>query len=282
MGERCGGTEGRNGSFNPLSVVLPIYDAANSSLSFAHALKIAYEAGGELEIIDVRTETEITEQLGVRMLLERWGILKSGSSRADVLNAGLRVKKIVKNGNKKKVILHRLNYHLHDLLVIGFNLHTGILPFLGSNLVEEILLSYSSPVLFVPAQSESFIRVESGEAVLNNIVITADDLIELRSAINAVKMLMKLFPAVQPEVKRVLAVNHKPAGLLDCSGIQYREVKSEENRKKVLAGEQSAECADLKIIAKKMGNFLQSKLRVLSILHILGNSSCPVFWIPIK
>ena len=77
----------------PLSVVFPVYDNCNCFLPFAHALKIAYQSGGELEIIDARDQREAAEQIGVRDLLERWGILKSHSDKSDVINAGLRVKR---------------------------------------------------------------------------------------------------------------------------------------------------------------------------------------------
>ena len=74
-----------------LLVCFPVYDSYSCYLAFAHALKLLINRG-ELEIVDVRNQREDTEQIGVRVLLERWGILKSHSSKSDVINAGLKVK----------------------------------------------------------------------------------------------------------------------------------------------------------------------------------------------
>jgi hypothetical protein len=266
----------------PLSVVFPVYDNCNCFLPFAHALKIAYQSGGELEIIDARDQREAAEQIGVRDLLERWGILKSHSDKSDVINAGLRVKKIVRGGKRQKIILHRLKAQFHDLVVIGYSLRYGFLRFIGQKLLGKILLENHSPVLFIPSESKSFVNIESGEAVLKTIVITADDLLSLKSALDAVRMFKKLFSAIEPEVTRVMSVNQSPLESCHYSGIVYRELIREGNRKDVLTGLADTACADLIILAGKRGNFFQSKLRILNILNLLGNLTCPLFWIPAR
>lgn len=265
-----------------LSVIFPVYDSYNCFLPFAHALKIAYQSGGELEIVDVRNEREDAEQIGVRVLLERWGILKSHSSKSDVIDAGLRVKKIIRGGNRQKEIMHRLNAHFHDLMVIGSSLQPGFLPFIGQNLLERILLNYHSPVLFIPSESKSFVKIESGEAVLNNIVINADDLFTLKSALRAVRMLKRLFPMIEPEVTRVISVNQKPIESYFYNGVRCQEIIKEGNRKDVLAGSVDTVCTDLIILAERKGNFFQSKFKVFNILNLLGNLTCPLFWIPLR
>ncbi|KMQ49894.1 hypothetical protein CHISP_3181 [Chitinispirillum alkaliphilum] len=85
-----------------LKVIHPVYDSQNSVQPFVHALKLALGSRGELEIIDVRSEAEVLEHIGVRATLERWGVLPAGSHRSNVENIGLKIKKIVREGNKKK------------------------------------------------------------------------------------------------------------------------------------------------------------------------------------
>lgn len=207
-----------------LSVIFPVYDNYNCFLPFAHALKIAYQSRGELEIVDVRNQREDAEPIGVRVLLERWGILKPHSSKSDVHNAGLKVKKIIRSGNMQKEIMHRLKAHYHDLMVIGSSLQSGFMPSIGQNLLKKIMANYNSPVLFIPSESKSFVKIESGETVLNNIVITADDLFTLKSALGTVRMFKRLFPMMEPQVTRVMDANQKSVESIYYNGIQYREI----------------------------------------------------------
>jgi len=265
-----------------LSVIFPVYDNYNCLLPFAHALKIAYQSGGKLEIVDIRNQREGTEQIGVRVLLERWGVLKPHSCRSDVINAGLRVKKIIRSGSNKKEILHRLKAHFHDLMVIGTGLQSEVLPFIGQNLLEKILINYNSPVLFIPSESKSFVKIESGETVLNNIVITADDLFALKPALDTVRMLKRLFPVIEPQVTRIIGVNQKAVESYHYGGLHYREIIREENRDKILTDEMDAVCADLIILAERKGNFFQSRFKIFNILNLLSNLTCPLFWIPVR
>ena len=265
-----------------LNVFFPVYDSYSCYLAFAHALKIAYQSGGELEIVDVRNQREDTEQIGVRVLLERWGILKSHSSKSDVINAGLKVKKIVRSGSGQKEIMHRLKAHFHDLMVIGTNLQSGFLPFTGQTILRKILLNSGSPVLLIPSESKSFVRTGNGEAVLNNIVITADDLHSLKSALDSVRRLKRLFPSIEPQVTRVMGVNQKPVESIYYSGLQYREIIREGNRNYVLTDLVDTACVDLIILAERKGNFFQGKFRISSILNLLSNLTCPLFFISEK
>lgn len=277
---RC--TDSKRADRCALSVFFPVYDSYSCYLAFAHALKIAYQSGGELEIVDVRDQREGTEQIGVRVLLERWGILKSHSSKSDVINAGLRVKKIIRSGCGQKEVMHRLNAHFHDLMVIGTNLQSGLMSFTGQTLLRKILLNSNNPVLLIPSESKSFVRIGNGEAVLNNIVITADDLHSLKSALDTVWRLKRLFPAIEPQVSRVMGVNQKPVESVHYSGLPYREIKREGNRNYVLTDLVDKDSVDLIILAERKGNFLQGKFRISSILNLLGKLSCPLFFISEK
>lgn len=84
--------------------------------------------------------------------------------------------------------------------------------------------NYNSPVLFIPSESKSFVKIESGETVLNNIVITADDLFTLKSALGTVRMFKRLFPMMEPQVTRVMDANQKSVESIYYNGIQYREI----------------------------------------------------------
>src|SRR5689334_5381907 len=68
-----------------------------SEVAFAHALKLALVARGELRIMHVDPDVPQTDWSGlprVRDTLARWGVLPPGSSQADVVRLGLHIEKI--------------------------------------------------------------------------------------------------------------------------------------------------------------------------------------------
>jgi hypothetical protein len=134
----------------------------------------------------------------------------------------------------------------------------------------------------IPSESKSFVRTGNGEAVLNNIVITADDLHSLKSALDSVRRLKRLFPSIEPQVTRVMGVNQKPVESIYYSGLQYREIIREGNRNYVLTDLVDTACVDLIILAERKGNFFQGKFRISSILNLLSNLTCPLFFISEK
>jgi nucleotide-binding universal stress UspA family protein len=183
-----------------LSIIIPIHKGSNSYQPFVHALKLAYSSKGELEIVDVREEQEATEHLGVRELLEKWGILPDNAHRSDVMDIGLKVKKVVKSGNKKKEIKKRLDRHPHDLLVIGTDSKPGIgFPF-GHDLAEYLAEYFNRTTLFIPSDSRPFINESTGKASLKKILVPVENTHSGNIALSKLKSLLLLFPECSPEV----------------------------------------------------------------------------------
>ena len=57
-------------SASTLRVLLAIHDNQVARMPFVHALRLAYAAKGELEIVDVRSSHERMDAVGVREYLE--------------------------------------------------------------------------------------------------------------------------------------------------------------------------------------------------------------------
>ena len=81
---------------------------------------------------------------------------------------------------------------------------------------------------------------------------------------------------------RVMGVNQKPVESIYYSGLQYREIIREGNRNYVLTDLVDTACVDLIILAERKGNFFQGKFRISSILNLLSNLTCPLFFISEK
>ena len=83
-------------------ILLAIHEQHIVKAPFVHALRCVCASKGELEIVDVRPPAQRSETIGVREYLERWGFLPPESKRSDVATIGLRIKKVIKEGNGRK------------------------------------------------------------------------------------------------------------------------------------------------------------------------------------
>jgi len=260
-----------------LSIIIPIHEGSNSYQPFVHALKLAYASKGELEIVDVRDEQEATEHLGVRELLERWGVLPDNAHRSDVMDIGLKVKKVVKSGNKKKEIKKRLDRHPHDILVIGTDSKPGFgLPF-GHDLAEYLAEYFNRTTLFIPSDSRPFINESTGKASLRKILVPVENTHSGNIALGKLSSLLHLFPECSPEVIAFHVGKIFP--LLESSkidGLNLRtELKSESLIGSVLMAADKND-VDLIVMATKGRSSFQDKLIGSNTEKVLRGSNRPL------
>ncbi len=182
-----------------LKVIHPVYKSADSVMPFMHALKLAQQSHGELEIVDVRSEEEALEHIGVRSVLERWGLLPPGAHRHDLAQLGLKVKKVVKTGNKRKEILKRIDKRAHDLLVIGTE-RKSFLNLFHRNLAEFLSESFPDATLLVSPSAKPFVNEENGSLSLNTILIPLADNETLDVSLNYLFYFLSFFPQLRPTV----------------------------------------------------------------------------------
>jgi len=184
-----------------LKIILPVYGETNIQAPFAHALKLAQASCGSLEIVDVRPEEEALEHIGVRNLLEKWGVLPAGAHRSDIEEIGLSIKKIVKTGNKRREILRRMAKRTHDMLVVGTEKHS-LFPFLFRSLPEKIAVSFTKNVLYIPLPPEGkiIINEQTGELTLKTIMIPVKNKKSYTAAMRYLNQFLSLFPPQRPIV----------------------------------------------------------------------------------
>ncbi|NLD99017.1 MAG: universal stress protein [Fibrobacter sp.] len=258
---------------SPLNVILPVHDSENSLLPFIHALKLAYATKGELEIVDVRTDSESTVYLGVRAILEKWGVLPGCSSRADVLSAGLKVKKIIKDGNKKKEIVKRLLRHCHDLLVIGTNNHSG---FFGRDLAEYLADYFRHTTLFIPAGAKPFVNENNGSVSLKTILVPIKNGRYLPYLVRYVKLLSSIFPEIKPDVIALHSGVDFPDLGDDFRALDWKLETINESLIDAILRSASAHNTDLIIMATGGKESLSEYFTGTSTMQVLHKCNCPL------
>lgn len=184
-----------NASPNVIRNILHPTDFSDASLNaFHHALKAALMSQSGLALLHVNNHKsgEIMEFPGVRETLERWGLLPKGSSRSDVPQLGIDVRKVVaKQGSPVNMVLHYLEDHPADLIVLATRQHEGRMSWLKQSIGGSIARHSEQMTLFVPEGIQGFVSSADGAVRLENILIPVADTPGPQSAVDAVARLVQ-------------------------------------------------------------------------------------------
>ena len=163
--------------------------SAASEVAFAHALKLALAARGELRIMHVDPDIPRTDWSGlprVRDTLARWGLLPPDSSQADVARLGLHIEKILAyHEEPTRSLEQHLNRHPADLLVLATHQPDVVRRLVSKSVAEPLARHARIPTLFIPDGSQGFVNILDGRTRLHNVLIPIGDTLSSRAAINA-------------------------------------------------------------------------------------------------
>ncbi|ETX05212.1 MAG: hypothetical protein ETSY2_24285, partial [Candidatus Entotheonella gemina] len=149
-----------------------------SEVAFAHVLKLGLIAESELSIMHVASDASETSWLdfpGVRALLERWELLPEGSTRADVTDLGIDIKKVLAHGrNPADAVLQYLEERPTDLVVLATHQRDGLSRWMHRAVAEPIARRSKTMTLFIPYGVNGFVALDNGAVTLQRILIPID------------------------------------------------------------------------------------------------------------
>jgi nucleotide-binding universal stress UspA family protein len=160
------------------SVFHPSDFSVASENAFAHALALALVRKTEFTILHTGESGQNWRQFpAVRTTLERWGVLEPGSPRSAVFEQlAVRVKKIaLKSRSPLAAILHYLDGHPTDLIVLATEGRTGLPRWLQPSMAERIAAQSGTMTLFVPDKSRGFVSRQDGTLVIKRILVPVDN-----------------------------------------------------------------------------------------------------------
>lgn len=260
-----------------LRVIVAVHDNRTAVMPFIHALRIAFAARGDLEVVDVRPEAERINTIGIRKYLERWNLLPEGAQRGDVSDAGLRVQKVVRSGNKKNLIKKRIKSHPHDLLVIGTeekNMRSGLF---GSSLAKCLAEYFRLATLFIPYGSRPFIDEATGVIALKRVLVPVKDVRFYECAMQQLMKLLDILPGVQLEVTGLHVGETFPLlPLVNHERIHWKTAVYQGDIAHTIAAQADAQCADMVLMATNGRDTLVRTLAGSKTEQLLGMVSCPV------
>lgn len=147
----------------------------DSHVAFAHALKLALIHRAELTImhVDPTVAPEGFEDFPrVRPTLTQWGVLPENSSKADVANLGLGIRKIrALAADAKQAIVHHLTASPTDLMVLATHQHEGFARWLHHPVAEPVSREMQVATLFVPSHVGGFVDRATGKTSLHRMLL---------------------------------------------------------------------------------------------------------------
>lgn len=260
-----------------LRVIVAVHDNRAAVSPFIHALKLAFEARGELEIVDVRPMEERVNNIGVRKFLEKWQVLPECSKRGDVLEAGLRVQKVVRPGNKKKLLKKRIRQHPFDLLVIGLEEKQARAGIFGSSLATTMAEYFHRTTLLIPFDSRPFVDEETGAMALRRILVPVGEGRFYTRAMSALLRLVEISSVPELEVTGLHVGKAFPSiAIQNHEKIHWKTTVREGAVPQTIAAEAEAQCADLVIMATDGHDSISKTFTGSKTEQLMNLISCPV------
>lgn len=163
--------------------------------AFAHALRAALVARCRLILFHVEAgqgETEWSDFPGVRDTLKRWGLIPPDADRAAVPALGIEIRKVVGHDTDPvHSILHFLERHPVDLIVLAPHRHAGAAHWLHRSVAEPVARRSGTMTLFVPHGVRGFVAPETGAVALDSVVIPVAATPDPRPAIRGAARLVQ-------------------------------------------------------------------------------------------
>jgi len=160
------------------TIVHPTDFSDTSAVAFAHALRIALTMRGLLYLVHIAESESPDEYDGfphVRHVLAQWGLMNEGDPPEAVGKLGIKVAKIgLKPHDPFRALLHFLNGHPSDLIVLATHGRDGIAHWLHGSIAEELSRAAKLPTLFVPPTARGFVDQNTGKLYLSQVLVPVD------------------------------------------------------------------------------------------------------------
>jgi len=271
-----------------LQIFCPTDFTVASHAAFQQALGLTLAFGGRLTLMHVvaGTEDAVHGFPGIRAQLERWGRLPADSPDSAVSGLGIEAKKVVgREGDPVEIVLHYLDQHPADLIVLSTHQREGRARWLGRPVAEPLARKARAMTLFLPQRGAGFVSAADGTIRLERILIPVTSQPAPQPAINAALRLLRGenrpgaqftllhcgqapdMPAVElpsttggPEVRRLARPGDPVGGILAAA----REI-----------------AADLVVMATAGHHDFLDALRGSTTERVLRQLECPLLAVPV-
>lgn len=268
------------------SVLHPSDFSEASEVAFAHALKVALIARSALTVLHVSKSAtaDWTSFPGVRDTLENWGLLPSGSPRSAVPELGIDVRKVLaQHDDPVKSVLHYLERHGADLIVLATHRREGRASWLRKSVSEPVARKSGQMTLFVPEGVNGFVSLADGSVSLRSILVPVAATPRAQPAVEAAARLVRRLEC--PAGVFTLLHVGEPAAMpkVTCPEVPGWEWKKLTRDGDVIDGIVTAAAeanADLIVMSTDGRDGFLDALRGSHSERVLRRASCPLLAVP--
>jgi nucleotide-binding universal stress UspA family protein len=269
------------------SIFHPSDFSTASEIAFAHALKLAVVAKSKLSILHVAGEDVVAWQdfPGVRQTLERWNIIPPGSPRSAVKELGVKIEKIVLEGDPVKACVGFLDGHPTDLIVLAVHQSDGRMQWLHRSIGKPIAEGAAELTLFIPHGVPGFVSLEDGSVSLRHILIPITNKPKPQPAIDVAANLIRnlqLPPGTVTLLHAGTAGDAPSVKIPEDTGWTWNLVIKEGVPTEVILETAEANKADLIVMTTDGPDRFLDGLRGTTSERVLRKTRCPIANLPIK
>jgi len=259
-----------------------------SHVAFQHALGLALACRSKLTVMHVPTDgvDESGKFPGVRAVLENWSQLPANSIEEAVGKLGVAVEKIKgRTGDPVDIVLHYLEHHPAELVVLSTRQKEGRARWLGRNIAEPLARRSQAMTLFVPNGQTGFISPLNGRLHLRRILVPICAQPSPQRAVDAVVGLLRtcgvtgatitlFYAGAEPEMPAVTT----PAA---DANLTFERVATAGDPVEQIIGAANRLQADLVVMSTAGHNGFPDALRGSTTEQVLRKLSCPLLAVPI-
>jgi nucleotide-binding universal stress UspA family protein len=186
------------------SIIHPTDFSDASAEAFVHALRIALAAKCGLTLLHVATPQDERDWVTfphVRAVLANWGLMSETEPEGAIAaKLGVKIAKVELSPQSAAAgILHYLEEHPADLIVLGTQARDGIARLLRGSVAETLARHAKTPTLFVPNGARGFVDPVRGEIRLKRLLIPVDHSPKPAAAVSAIMHFAHMLAGIEVE-----------------------------------------------------------------------------------
>lgn len=266
------------------NIIHPTDFSHGSDVAFAHALRLAVAAQGELEILHVDPADARSPDWesfpSVRDTLAQWELIDAGAAKAEVARLGVQIAKTsCKSHQTAKTVLARIDQRGAELVVLATHQREGLARLMHSSVSGSISSRTEAASLLVPYGTEGFVDTQSGQVTLNRILLPLTRKPDPQPAVELVAQLVTVLASGPVEIHLLHIGDPADMPALtfpvaeDCKWIWETRVGDVTEGICDYAEEQSV---DLIAMTTKGHDGFLDMLRGSKTERVLNRASCPV------
>lgn len=270
-----------------MTIFCPTDFTVASHSAFQHGLGLALATRGKFTLMHVPTADEDGGSFpGIRSQLERWGRLPANSPESAVTALGLEAGKIVgRPGDPLDIVLHYLEHHPADLIVLNTHQREGRARWLGRAVAEPLARAAQVPTLFLPNGQGGLVNPNDGQLHLRRVLVPISLHPAPQLALNTTVSLLRSCRIVGANLTllHVGPANDAPAVEIHAEGLGigvHQEIRAGDPVEQILAAAGALK-ADLVVMATAGHHGFLDALRGSTTERVLRKLTCPLLAVPV-